>query len=561
MATNQIHRTAVFTVHHPTRHVRAVLERAFRAYTDAYTTLLRAATRHDLDALRGMATYALDPKTQRPRMNARALARRLFTRDDLPPSVAAALAPLPSRLRQSVKEHVGQSLMSYVALADAHAEAEQAEQAEEAARGAQAAGARPAEPADGERAHPPPHPSRTRRAQAGTPPMPSAPSRRRRMDVEPTRRRALESLAQLADAPRRERELVADLLRTREAEPVAIPFVGISTAYGCGLYYQRENRRFYARLDVLSPKSRAARPIALRGRYVDLKTGAIYTAHASQPATAAAGAGTEGAGGADGAGAEEAEGTKGGTETFGRGCGSLLVLLAFGRYHEETLRFTRAAFLPQRGTDPRHPEPAEPAAAKLVRRIIRGEVRYQLHVSFRLPDPPPRVREEDERRPILALNRGLYHLYSAVVTSPDATQEIAPGFAASGTELLRAQAALEGARREAQRRGKAGGARPPTSTRDRRQRRIAGHHVATAANQIVEQALQHGAQVVCEDLGTFASGRALVWATRHPVRARQNALRALLNRRQFEALRRAIDARLEVAGLPPVRLVPAAGIS
>jgi hypothetical protein len=38
----EVHRMAVFTLHHPTRHVRAALDRAFRDYTTAYTALLHA---------------------------------------------------------------------------------------------------------------------------------------------------------------------------------------------------------------------------------------------------------------------------------------------------------------------------------------------------------------------------------------------------------------------------------------------------------------------------------------------------------------------------------------
>ena len=127
-----VHRTAWFAIHHPTRHVQAALERAFRDYTDAYTELLFVAARFDLDALRGMATYALDDRTSAPQMNARTLSQRLFTRPDLPPRVAAALSRLPSRLRQSLKMHAGQTLMSYVALADAALQEQQEKQKRQA---------------------------------------------------------------------------------------------------------------------------------------------------------------------------------------------------------------------------------------------------------------------------------------------------------------------------------------------------------------------------------------------------------------------------------------------
>ena len=89
-----VHRTAWFAIHHPTRHVQAALERAFRDYTDAYTELLFVAARFDLDALRGMATYALDDRTSAPQMNARTLSQRLFTRPDLPrPGSGGTVSP------------------------------------------------------------------------------------------------------------------------------------------------------------------------------------------------------------------------------------------------------------------------------------------------------------------------------------------------------------------------------------------------------------------------------------------------------------------------------------
>ena len=41
----KVHRIAVFTLPQPTRHVRAVLDRAFRVYTAAYSALLHACSR------------------------------------------------------------------------------------------------------------------------------------------------------------------------------------------------------------------------------------------------------------------------------------------------------------------------------------------------------------------------------------------------------------------------------------------------------------------------------------------------------------------------------------
>ena len=114
-----IHRTAVFALHQPTRHVRAALEQAFRAYTRAYTEILYTCGRYSPDQLRALATFATDERTGHLRMSARALSKRLFDDADIACRARAVCVPLEGRLRQSVREHVAQTLMSYVALLDA----------------------------------------------------------------------------------------------------------------------------------------------------------------------------------------------------------------------------------------------------------------------------------------------------------------------------------------------------------------------------------------------------------------------------------------------------------
>lgn len=544
---SSVHRTAWFAIHHPTRHVQAVLERAFRDYTDAYTELLFVAARFDLDALRGMAAYALDARTGAPRMNGRTLSQRLFTRPDLPPRVAAMLSRLPSRLRQSVKMHVGQTLMSYVALADAALQEQQKHQE----RGE-----------DEQRTQGRPKPSLSLS-------LPSFPSRTRRGYTDIERRRALLELEDLGDDLRQERTLAAALQRTRLPSVIPIPFVGVNHAYGCGLYYQAENRTFYARLDVVSPRSRVARPISLRGCYTDIKTGIRYSAEQHRTP----------------------EDVTAGVESFGRRNDSLLVPLVLDRgFHEQTLRFTEAVFLPQRSAysndGGRRPSAADPVSAKLVRKVIDGEVMYSLHVSFAVPlgvaaqeraqlSYQDRTRL-DAQRPLLAINRGIYHLYSAVVTSSDG-REIMAELVADGQELLRVQQAIERARRIHQEHGVS-----QMPGRDRRARRMATQQVAIAANQIAEVGAQLGAQVVIEDLQSFVRGRRV--AQQQPQQPhtesaaysassgnaagvtgmssrRAHALHAMLNRRQFEALHQAIDSRLDLLGLPRCHVVSAAYIS
>ena len=514
-AIHPIHRTAVFTLPQPTHRARARLERAFRDYTHAYETLLyvaylRYGERDDLvagasaglDALREEATFAVDEKTGRPRMNARTLSAALFRGEELEPRAVEALARLPSRLRQSAREHTGQTLMSYVALADAWLQESPA----------QRGGA------------------------------PQFPRRRRPADVAVERHETLAELASLADNRKREAALVARLLTTREPSASAIPFVGVADDYGCALYYCAETAGYYARLDIGAPSARDAGPLAMHGVYTQIKTGELWASERHLRDLRERGVDVSG------------------VQSFGRraGCVWLPIKLdeahgARASYHRRALRFTRAAFLP----DPTSGvAPAEPVSAKLVRQQTRDKTWYQFHVTFALPaealDAPDDVASEE--RPLLGINRGLFHLYAAALMSPDARTELA-SFAAGGRELLARQVAMERARRLRQQRGK-----QPLRSRDRRQSRIATHEIHICANQIVEVARRARAQVVFEDMTSFASGAALRGATAAP-RARQAALRSLLNRRQFEKLRELVDLRLALVALPPTWAVSAAYIS
>ena len=326
---------------------------------------------------------------------------------------------------------------------------------------------------------------------------------------------------------------------------IPIPFVGVNHAYGCGLYYQAENRTFYARLDVVAPKSHAAQPISQRGCYTDIKTGIRYMAEQHRtPEDVAAG-----------------------IESFGRRNGSLLVPLVLDRdFHEQMLRFTEAAFLPQRGFDGRHPVAADPVSAKLVRKVVNGQIVYSLHVAFAVPlgagaqeraQLPYQDRARlDALRPLLAINRGLYHLFSAVVTSSDGRQLLAE-LAADGRELLRVQQAIEKTRQLHQEHGVS-----EIPSQDRRARRVATQQVAIAANQVAEVAARFGAQVVLEDLQAFARSTAHQTApAADGNRRRTRALHTMLNRRHFEALHQAIDSRLDLLGLPRCRVVGASYIS
>lgn len=427
-----IHRTAVLTLHNPTRHARAALDRAFRHYTAAYTECLHACERqYDAPTLLSLASYRWDSHSGKPVMNARTLAKRLFSAEAAPVvarTYAAAAAPLEGRLRQSLREHVAQTLLSYAMLYQAWSQ-------HGSTRMARGNGEAPGEEEEAAETTP------LRAAVEGS--ASRFPSRLRQSDLTPTLHTALAQLAQLADNRVREREVIAQLQRTRQAETVAIPFVGVAAAYGCGLYLNRETNRFYARLDIVGSSSHLGHPITARGRYVDLKTGILTVSEGSEDQRALPEA-----------------------ATFGRGCKSILVPLEMGRWHEEAQRWSvlpgapdvamlPVAYLPQRGDDPRQPEAATPVSAQLVRHADHrraGGYRYELHVAFSMPAPKPEIVLPPHMRPLLAINRGIRHLYAAVVATPDASCALDVQVT-SGKELLALQQAHEHARQARQQRG------------------------------------------------------------------------------------------------------------
>ena len=79
----------------------------------------------------------------------------------------------------------------------------------------------------------------------------------------------------------------------------------------------------------------------------------------------------------------------------------------------------------------------------------------------------------------------------------------------------------------------------------------------TAANNIVEAALQHKSQVVIEDLSAIAQGP---HHKRPKFRKRSNFAR-VLNRAQYQKLANALEYKLLAVGLPPPVTVRAAGTS
>lgn len=111
--SKHIHRTAVFTIHNPTRRTKAILDHAFSLYTQAYTTVLHYFSQYGVDELHAMATYAIDGESEQ-KTSTRQLVKNLFCRESS--TIDAALLPLEGSMRASLKIHVAETLLSYVAL-------------------------------------------------------------------------------------------------------------------------------------------------------------------------------------------------------------------------------------------------------------------------------------------------------------------------------------------------------------------------------------------------------------------------------------------------------------
>lgn len=456
MSAKHMHRTAVFTIHNPTRHVRAVLDKAFTLYTNAYTAILHHFSSYAVEELQAMATYALDDNGQ-PRTGTKRLVQALFSHEI--PAITAALFPLEGSMRESLKESVAETLLSYVELA-LHSNQ-----------------------------------------------VPSYPVRLRKQDQEPVRLEALEGLRLLADNQEHEDILLAQLARTKQAEAVSITLIRIDTGRNCGLFYNPDTHKFYARLYVVSPRSHLAKPLTMAGRYIDVRSGKIYARR------------------------EEAD-PKQGIESFGSDKGSILVPLEMGAWHEQPLRFIEQAFLPQRiGEETK----LEPVAARLVRR----EKTYQLHVSFRIPKP-----KRLKPCTLLGIDRGITCLAAGAVVSLD-TKQVIETYMADGKELGALLRRREHLTRLKQQKGK-------ITKGDRQRTHIADQHVHICANQIVALAIKHQAQVIMEDLHAFAAPH------KRPKGQRRSNFNKMLPRRQYQKVQDLVNAKLALVGLPPIRTVSAA---
>ena len=149
-----------------------------------------------------------------------------------------------------------------------------------------------------------------------------------------------------------------------------------------------------------------------------------------------------------------------------------------------------------------------------------------------------------EPRTWLGIDRGVYNLAAYAVI--DGAGRLLDQGRISGMELRFLQRKIERETAEAQRRGKR------TTFRQRRAYAVEAVHVAV--NAIVGLAEKHLAQVVIEDLKSFAAAR----VKRRPKGQRRSGFSRLFNRTQYEHLRRVLTYKLHLAGLPyPIRVHPA----
>ena len=158
--------------------------------------------------------------------------------------------------------------------------------------------------------------------------------------------------------------------------------------------------------------------------------------------------------------------------------------------------------------------------------------RYELHVAFEF-EP-----QQIEPHTFLGVDRGIYNLASLAVV--DENGRVADRKNVDGRGLRFVQWQLERRQRNMQQLGKRyiSGAR----------RHFADEAVHTAANEIVDMAAHHQAQVIIENLGPMTS--------RSGKRKRSNFNR-VLNRSQYQKLENVLTYKLAVVGLPvPISVHP-----
>ncbi len=187
---------------------------------------------------------------------------------------------------------------------------------------------------------------------------------------------------------------------------------------------------------------------------------------------------------------------------------------------------------------------AEPQTARLYHRTERNGIPcddYELHVTFQYIVP------RKETSLWMGVDRGIYNLAAYSVVTESGLVVDSGSF--SGMELRHVQRQLERRAAKQQKRGKI--------VRDRKRQAHADEAVHVTSNALVEVAANHDAQLVLEDLRNLSGVR----RTKRKPGTRRGGFNRLLNRVQYEKLKKVLKYKLKQQGLPEAVFVRAAGTS
>lgn len=163
---------------------------------------------------------------------------------------------------------------------------------------------------------------------------------------------------------------------------------------------------------------------------------------------------------------------------------------------------------------------------------------FELHVTFQFVVPKHLPRNW------LGVDRGVYNLAAYAVVDDDG--RVVDQRRISGMELRFVQREIENRIRSGQRRGRI--------VRDLKKKAHADEAVHVAANTLVEACRQHEAQLVLEDLRALSGIRRRIRVKGR----RRSGFNVLLNRTQYEKLKKVLSYKLTLAGLsPPIFVRPA----
>jgi IS605 OrfB family transposase len=189
-------------------------------------------------------------------------------------------------------------------------------------------------------------------------------------------------------------------------------------------------------------------------------------------------------------------------------------------------------------------ERGRPQTARLVwRRDRNGKPcdDFELHVAFKWE----KFAVETHRW--LGIDRGIYNLASYAVIDDDGRVLMDGNI--SGMELRFVQRQFERRAAKTQRRGKV--------VRGSKRMAWADEAVHVTANEIVKVSMEHDARVVMEDLSSFSA----IGKKKRVIGRRRGGFNRLLGRKQYEKIRKVLEYKLRVFGLPYPVDVRAAGTS